>query len=79
MSQIDTQMQAQIEDAAQEQVKDLPVSSVAWLAEIKAALKREKQWRKDAKAVLDRYRNEQNKSDVGQTGGFNILWSNTET
>ena len=79
MSQIDTQMQAQIEDAAQEQNKDLPVSSVAWLAEIKAALKREKQWRKDAKAVLDRYRNEQSKSDVGNSGGFNILWSNTET
>jgi len=79
MSQIDTSMQAQIEDAAQEQVKDLPVSSAAWLAEIKAALKREKSWRKDAKAVLDRYRNEQNKSDVGNTGGFNILWSNTET
>ena len=82
MSQIDQNQQAQLEDVAQEQAQDIPVSSAAWIAEIDAALKREKQWRKEAKAALERYRGEaaqvSNDSD-SRRGGFNILWSNTET
>jgi len=85
MSQIDQQQQAQLEDVAQEQQKDLPVSSAAWLAEIDAALKREKAWRADAKQALKRYRGDNsggaysNEPDGRRAGGFNILWSNTET
>ena len=85
MSQIDQQQQAQIEDVAQEQQKDLPVSSASWLAEIDAALKREKAWRADAKQALQRYRGDNsggaysNEPDGRRSGGFNILWSNTET
>ena len=83
VSQIDMQAQAQLEDAAQEQVKDVPVSSEAWLAEIAAAQKREKNWRKDAKKALERYRNERGQADASTSqpvnGGYNILYSNTET
>ena len=82
MSMIDQNQQSQIEDAAQEQLKDVPVSSASWLAEIDAALKREKSWRKDAKAALNRYRGEAaeaSNDDDSRRGGFNILWSNTET
>jgi hypothetical protein len=45
-----------------------------WLNEISAAKKREKEWRKDGKEILEIYGGE--KSD---TTPFNILYSNTET
>lgn len=44
-----------------------------WLDEISKAGKREADWRKEAKEVLERYRNEKRKNR-----GFNILWSNIE-
>lgn len=44
-----------------------------WNLELKLADKREKDWRKEAKEVLDRY-----KSKRRAKGSFNILWSNTE-
>jgi hypothetical protein len=54
-------------------------SSKFWQAELTAADKRERTWRKRAKAVVDRYRDERDKSDEnsGQRR-TNILWSNTE-
>ena len=45
-----------------------------WLLEIKLADKREKDWRKEVREVLDRY-----KRKTKRKGQFNILWSNTET
>jgi len=44
-----------------------------WLDEIAKAGKREADWRKEAREILERYRNEKRK-----TRGFNILWANTE-
>lgn len=44
-----------------------------WLLEIKLAEKRERDWRKDAKIVLDTYRGKLKKKN-----SFNILWANTE-
>lgn len=44
-----------------------------WLEEIARAGKREADWRKEAREILERYRNEKRK-----TRGFNILWANTE-
>lgn len=64
----------QVEAEAQAEVKDVPVSAAAWLAEIAAAEKRERDWRKEAKKALDRYSNQDDAA-----GTFNILWSNTET
>lgn len=48
-----------------------------WLRELEAASKHEKEWRKRAKEVVDRYRDESRKDT--QRSEFNILWSNTET
>ena len=45
-----------------------------WVLELKLADKSEKNWRKDAQRVWDRYRGQTNKRNT-----FNILWSNTET
>lgn len=42
-----------------------------WSLEVKLALKREKDWRNNAKEVYERYKQKNSK-------GFNILWSNTE-
>ncbi len=44
-----------------------------WLMEIKLADKREKDWRKEARELLQTYRGETSKRN-----NFNILWSNTE-
>lgn len=44
-----------------------------WLLELKLARKRERDWRKQAKAVLDVYRGKSKKKN-----SFNILWANTE-
>lgn len=45
-----------------------------WALELKLAEKREKEWRKSAEKVLNRYRQKDAKKH-----SFNILWSNTET
>lgn len=45
-----------------------------WVLELKLADKREKEWRKKAEKVIDRYRQKEAKKH-----SFNILWSNTET
>lgn len=65
---------AQAEEQVQSEVRDMPVSAAAWLAEIRAAQKREKAWRDEAQKTLERYENRKN-----DAGTFNILWSNTET
>jgi len=44
-----------------------------WLLEIKLASKREREWRKTARDILERYRGKQKRRN-----SFNILWSNTE-
>lgn len=44
-----------------------------WLGEIDRAGKREADWRKEAREILERYRNEKRRRR-----GFNILWANTE-
>lgn len=49
-----------------------------WLAEIKAAQKREKEFRKDGQRVIDIYESEKAGTEDDQTN-FNILFSNTET
>lgn len=68
-----------MEKKAQEDAEVVPVSSVAWLAEIDAALKREKEWRRDAKIAIERYSNKVSAhTDDVRHGNFNILWSNTE-
>ena len=45
-----------------------------WMLELKLSDKREAEWRKIAKATIDRYRGRNRKKN-----SFNILWSNTET
>jgi hypothetical protein len=45
-----------------------------WALELNIAKKNHKDWRKDAEAVLKRYRGTKKKKN-----GFNILWANTET
>lgn len=45
-----------------------------WMLELKLSDKREAEWRKTAKATIDRYRGRNRKKN-----SFNILWSNTET
>jgi hypothetical protein len=45
-----------------------------WLLELKLADKRESDWRKQSKLIIDRYRGKNRKKN-----SFNILWSNTET
>lgn len=44
-----------------------------WLLEIKLAEKREKDWRKEGKPILETYRGTKKKKN-----SFNILWANTE-
>lgn len=58
---------------------DKPKSDLAkfWHDELKAADKREDKWRKRAKKVVDRYRDERDK-DNSSDRRTNILWSNTE-
>lgn len=46
----------------------------AWLTEIEDARKREKDWRKEAKALIDLYEVKESRENE-----FNILYSNTET
>lgn len=48
-----------------------------WLQKIDQALKREETWRRRAKKVVARYRDERDKS-ANTTSRVNILWSNTE-
>lgn len=48
-----------------------------WLKEIKRIRNKEDKWRKKAKEVLDRYRDDRGLDD--HVSKFNILWSNTET
>jgi hypothetical protein len=48
-----------------------------WLKEIKRIRDKEDKWRKKAREVLDRYRDDRGLDD--QVSKFNILWSNTET
>ena len=60
-----------------------------WLKELDRASKEERQWRKRASQVVDRYvderrsitdrRSTRSSSDITQTTKFNILWSTTET
>ena len=57
----------------QEATSTKPKLAKFWLDEIDKAGKREREWRKEAKEVLGRYRNEKRKRR-----GFNILWANTE-
>lgn len=45
-----------------------------WLLELNLAHKDEKEWRKTAVMIAERYRTKKQKKN-----GFNILWSNTET
>lgn len=48
-----------------------------WLKEIKRIRDKEDRWRKKAREVLDRYRDDRGLDD--HVSKFNILWSNTET
>lgn len=48
-----------------------------WLKEIKRIRNKEDKWRKKAKEVLERYRDDRGLDD--HVSKFNILWSNTET
>jgi len=53
-----------------------------WLLEIELADKTEKDWRKDAERIIDRYRADVSRETDGsrqKKDNFNILWSNTET
>ncbi len=51
-----------------------------WLKELERASREERNWRKKAQLVLDRYVDERRKSDdAKQATRFNILWSSTET
>lgn len=52
-------------------------SAKFWHSELTSADKRERTWRKRAKAVVDRYRDEREKEDASERR-TNILWSNTE-
>jgi hypothetical protein len=52
-------------------------SAKFWHSELTASEKRERTWRKRAKAVVDRYRDEREKDNSGERR-TNILWSNTE-
>src|SRR5437660_762107 len=47
-----------------------------WLKEIKRIRGKEEKWRKKAKEVLDRYRDDRGLDD--NVSKFNILWANTE-
>jgi hypothetical protein len=57
-----------------------PRSSKYWLAEIKAAGKREEGWRKKGKEVVKQFRDERDREAFGDHGDqkINIFWSNTE-
>ena len=52
-----------------------PDTYAYWKAELDAEEKAHKDWRAQAKAVIERYKDEEKKSGVR----FNILWSNTQT
>ncbi len=49
-----------------------------WEAELEAALKPEEDFRKIAKRIEERYRDEEQLTTKRKTRRFNILWSNTE-
>jgi hypothetical protein len=49
-----------------------------WLDQIQRAEKREKLWREKADRIVDRYRDQRDAGNEGDTR-YNILWSNTET
>lgn len=54
-----------------------PQSAVYWLAEIKAATKRDEKWHDRARKIIKKYRAERDRrADSDAT--MNILWSNTE-
>lgn len=49
-----------------------------WLREIDLASQHESKWRKRARKVVDRYRDEDRKEDSDTSSRFNILYANTE-
>lgn len=52
-----------------------------WLMEIKLADREEENWRKEAKRVVEIYRNEKDEGGIiaqAKRNSFNILWANTE-
>lgn len=53
-------------------------SAKFWLSELTAAEKRENTWRKRAKRVVERYRDERDRDTGDCNRRTNILWSNTE-
>ena len=50
-----------------------------WISQIRAAQRREENWRKEAQTALQRYVLESQQGQYDGGGRFNILWSNTET
>ena len=50
-----------------------------WDIELNAADDEEKDWRKEAEEVVDRYRASTEVVAIGREKKFNVLWSNTET
>lgn len=55
-------------------------TSKYWQIELKLADKEEKEWRKEGREVVERYRADASAEKlVGREKKFNILWSNTET
>ena len=70
-----------MEDAADTPKPDgakLAAEGAKWLERIRAAEKREEQWRKDAKSAEKAFTND-SKGDEGKCYDFNILHSNVET
>lgn len=53
-------------------------TATPWLEKIDAALQREETWRAKGKKVVQRFRDERDKSELANTSRINILWSNTE-
>ena len=49
-----------------------------WLAKIDAALAREKTWRDQGRKVVQRYRDEREKTTSANSSKINILWANKE-
>jgi len=69
-----------VEHRADAEGKSTPeaVSSKFWQQEIEGAKKREDKWRKRARKVLNRYKDERDDRRDGDERRANILWSNTE-
>jgi hypothetical protein len=52
--------------------------TTSWLRELSLASTHEEKWRKRAKKVIDRYRDEASEDEDNRKSRFNILFSNTE-